>query len=56
MGLSHKTKTILHDDGGGKDLGCNPDGKWAFSTCKHTVKLNDLEGSLPSLCEECPDK
>lgn len=27
MGLSHKTKTILNDDGRGEDLGCNPDGK-----------------------------
>lgn len=27
-----------------------------LSTCKHTVKLNNLEGSLPSLREECPDK
>lgn len=27
MGLSHKTKMILNDDGGGEDLGCNPDGK-----------------------------
>lgn len=27
-----------------------------LSACEHTVKLNDVEGSLPSLCEECLDK
>lgn len=27
MALSHKTKIILNDDGGGEDLGCNADGK-----------------------------
>lgn len=27
MELSHKTKIILNDDGGGENLGCNPDGK-----------------------------
>lgn len=29
MGLSHKIKIILNDDGGGEDLGWNPDGKGA---------------------------